>query len=94
MILVTFIISLLKPFINSIDISDSTLSRITNKITLVIKEWQASSQKVQSGIIHERYSLVRSGGQIVKKAVYIAIGINMDGIKDCQKEMARPPSPA
>ena len=64
--------------------SDTTISRITDKILPVVREWQ-------SRLLEEIYAVVfmdaihfhvRSEGQIIKKAVYIAIGINMDGQKE------------
>ncbi len=70
--------------IYGIEVSDTTISRITDKILPVAKEWQQRPLKsiytvVFMDAIHYH---VRSEGQIVKKAVYIAIGINLDGRKD------------
>jgi transposase-like protein len=70
--------------IYGIEISDTTISRITDKILPVAKEWQQRPLEsiytvVFMDAIHYH---VRSEGQIVKKAVYIAIGINLDGKKD------------
>lgn len=70
--------------IYGIEVSDTTISRITDKILPVAKEWQqrpleAIYTVVFMDAIHYH---VRSEGQIVKKAVYIAIGINLDGKKD------------
>jgi len=70
--------------IYGIDVSDSTISRVTDKILPVVREWQARPlgsiyAVVFMDAIHFH---VRSEGQIVKKAVYVAIGIDMDGIKD------------
>jgi transposase-like protein len=67
-----------------IEMSDSTISRVTDKILPVAKEWQARPLEpiyavVFMDAIHYH---VRSEGQIVKKAVYVAIGIGLDGIKD------------
>ena len=66
------------------EISDSTVSRITDKILPIAKEWQNRPLEniyavVFMDAIHYH---VRSEGQITKKAVYIAIGINLDGIKE------------
>lgn len=61
--------------IYGIFVSDSTVSRITEKILPVSKEWQ--QWPLESIHYH-----VRSKGQIVKKAVYIAIGIDLDACKD------------
>ena len=70
--------------IYGLEVSDSTVSRITDKILPVVKEWQQRPLEsiypvVFLDAIHYH---VRSEGQIVKKAVYISIGINLDGKKD------------
>ena len=70
--------------IYGISVSDSTVSRITDKILPIAKEWQQRPLEpiyamVFLDAIHYH---VRSEGQIVKKAVYIAIGVNLDGRKD------------
>ena len=70
--------------IYGIEVSDTTVSRITDKILPLAKEWQQRPLEniyavVFLDAIHYH---VRSEGQIVKKAVYIAIGINLDGRKD------------
>ena len=70
--------------IYGISVSDSTISRVTDKILPVVREWQSRPLErlypiVFMDAIHFH---VRSEGQVVKKAVYIAIGINLDGIKD------------
>ena len=70
--------------IYGLEISDTTVSRITDKVLPAAKEWQQRPLEsiyavVFLDAIHYR---VRSEGQIVKKAVYIAIGIDLDGKKD------------
>ena len=70
--------------IYGIEVSDTTVSRITDKILPAAKEWQQRPLEsiyavVFMDAIHYH---VRSEGQIVKKAVYIAIGIDLDGKKD------------
>ncbi len=70
--------------IYGIEVSDTTVSRITDKILPIAKEWQQRPLEsiyavVFMDAIHYH---VRSEGQIVKKAVYIAIGIDLDGRKD------------
>ena len=66
------------------DISDSTISRITDKILPVVREWQERPlEEVYAVVFMDAIHYhVRSEGQVVKKAVYIAIGINLDGRKD------------
>ena len=70
--------------IYGISVSDSTVSRITDKILPMAKEWpqrplEAIYAVVFLDAIHYH---VRSEGQIVKKAVYITISIDLDGRKD------------
>jgi len=67
-----------------LDISDSTISRITDKILPIAKEWQSRPLESIYAVIYMDaiHYHVRQDGRIVKKAVYIAIGINLDGIKD------------
>ncbi len=66
------------------EISDATVSRITEKIMPIAREWQARPLEeiypvVFLDAIH--YS-VRSEGKVCKKACYVAIGINLEGKKD------------
>ena len=70
--------------IYGLEISDTTVSRITDKVLPAAKEWQQRPLEniyavVFLDAIHYH---VRSEGQIIKKAVYIAIGVDMDGRKD------------
>ena len=67
-----------------IDVSDTTISRITDKVLPLIKEWQEKPlEEVYAVVFMDAIHYhVRSEGRIVKRAVYIAIGINMAGIKD------------
>lgn len=67
-----------------IDISDSTISRITDKIMPIVKEWQDRPlESVYAAVFMDAIHYhVRSEGRIVKKAVYIALGIDMDGHRD------------
>ena len=67
-----------------IDISDSTISRITDKIVPVIKEWQQRPlEEVYSVVFLDAIHFhVRYEGRIIKKAVYIAIGLDMEGFRN------------
>ena len=70
--------------IYGIDVSESTVSRITDKVLPEAREWQQRPLESVYAVmfmdaIHYH---VRSEGQIVKKAVYIAIGIDLNGRKD------------
>jgi transposase-like protein len=64
-----------------IDVSDSTISRITDKIMPIVKEWQERPLEDVYAVVYldAIHFHVRSDGRIVKKAVYIALGIDMDG---------------
>ena len=63
--------------------SDTTISRITDKILPIAREWQNRPLKSVYAVVFMDaiHYHVRSEGQIVKKAVYIAIGVNLDGRK-------------
>lgn len=67
-----------------IDISDSTISRITDKIMPIVKEWQERPlEEVYAVVFMDAIHYhVRSEGRIVKRAVYIVLGIDMNGHKD------------
>ena len=67
-----------------IEISNSTINRITDKILPIVKEWQERPLEdiyavVFMDAIHYH---VCNEGRIVKRTVYIAIGIDMEGGKD------------
>ena len=70
--------------IYGIEVSDTTVSRITDKILPIAKEWQQRPLEAVYAVVFldAIHYHVRSEGQIIKKAVYIAIGINLDGKKD------------
>jgi len=70
--------------IYGIEVSESTVSRITDKVVPEAKEWQQRPLESIYAVmfmdaIHYH---VRSEGQVVKKAVYVAIGIDLNGRKD------------
>ena len=70
--------------IYGIEVSESTVSRITDKVLPEAREWQQRPLESVYAVmfmdaIHYH---VRSEGQIMKKAVYIAIGIDLNGRKD------------
>lgn len=70
--------------IYGVNVSDTTASRITDKILPVAKEWQQRPLEAVYAVVFldAIHYHVRSEGHIVKKAVYIAIGIDLDGHKD------------
>ena len=70
--------------IYGLSVSATTVSRITDKILPVAKEWQQRPLESIYAVVFldAIHYHVRSEGQIVKKAVYIAIGLDLDGRKD------------
>ena len=70
--------------IYGIEVSDTTVSRVTDKILPIAREWQQRPLEAIYAVVFMDaiHYHVRNEGQIVKKAVYIAIGINLDGRKD------------
>lgn len=67
-----------------IDVDDSRVSKITDKILPLIKEWQERPlQNIYAMLILDavHYS-VRDNGIVTKKAAYVAIGTDLDGKKD------------
>jgi putative transposase len=70
--------------IYGVEVSDTTVSRITDKILPIAKEWQQRPLEAVYAVVFldAIHYHVRSEGQIVKKAVYIAIGVDLDGRKD------------
>ena len=70
--------------IYGVAISDATVSRITDKMLPIAKEWQQTPLETVYAVVFldAIHYHVRSEGQIVKKAVYITIGVDLDGRKD------------
>lgn len=66
------------------NLTDDMISNITDKIIPNIQEWQKRKlDKVYPIIfIDATHFNVRDNGSVVKKAAYITLGINADGIKD------------
>jgi len=67
-----------------LEISDSTISRITDRVLPIAKEWQTRPlEEIYAVVFMDAIHYhVRQDGRIQKKAVYIAIGINLDGERD------------
>lgn len=67
-----------------VDISDSTVSRITDRVMPLVKAWQERPLEEVYAVVYMDaiHYHVRSEGRIVKRAVYVAIGIDMSGKKD------------
>ncbi len=70
--------------IYGLEVSDTTISRVTDKILPVVKEWQMRPlEEIYAVVFLDAVHFhVRSEGQIVKKAVYVAIGVKMEGVRD------------
>lgn len=67
-----------------VEISADMVSKITDRILPVVSEWQNRPlERVYSFIFLDAiHYKVRDEKQIVNKAAYVAIGVNMDGEKD------------
>lgn len=67
-----------------IDVSAETVSNITNRILPIVSEWQNRPlEKTYSFIFMDTiHYKVREDKQIVVKATYVVIGVNLDGIKE------------
>ena len=67
-----------------IDVDDGRVSKITDKILPLIKEWQDRPlQSVYAMVILDAVHYnVRENGIVSKKAAYVAIGTDLDGHKD------------
>lgn len=67
-----------------VNVSSTLVSRITDKVVPEIREWQSRMLRRVYAIVYMdaiHYS-VRQEGTVVRKAVYIAIGIDLEGHKD------------
>lgn len=67
-----------------IHVDDSRVSKITDKILPLIKEWQERPlQSVYAMVILDAiHYYVRDNGIVTKKAAYVAIGTDLEGRKD------------
>ncbi len=67
-----------------IEVSPTLISNVTNRIMPLIKEWQSRPlQKTYAVVFLDAiHYKVQQEGHIVNKAVYMVIGIDMDGCKD------------
>ncbi|OWZ83689.1 hypothetical protein CDO51_06980 [Natranaerobius trueperi] len=67
-----------------VDASSTLISGITDKIVPLIKEWQNRPlSRVYAHVVMDAvHYKVRQDGRIVNKAAYMAIGIDLDGMKD------------
>ena len=67
-----------------IEVDATRVSKITDKLLPVIREWQNRPlESVYAMVVLDAiHYKVREEGMVVKKAVYIAIGTDLDGMKD------------
>jgi transposase-like protein len=67
-----------------VEVSPTLISNVTNKIMPLIKEWQNRPlQQIYAMVFLDAIHFkVKQDGQIVNKAAYMAIGIDLDGQKD------------
>lgn len=70
--------------IYGIDASPTLISNITDKIVPVIREWQSRPlQEIYTMVFLDAiHYKVRQDGQVINKAAYMVIGIDLDGQKD------------
>jgi putative transposase len=70
--------------IYDVDVSPDLISRVTNEIMEDVKEWQSRPLDSFYPILFVDAIVVkgRTDGKVANKAVYTAIGINMEGKKD------------
>lgn len=66
------------------DVSESMVSRITDKVLPLIRDWQARPLESVYAVVFldAIHYPVRQDGRIVKKAVYVALGLDLEGRKD------------
>ena len=67
-----------------INVDDSRVSRITDKILPLIREWQERPlQSIYAMVVLDAIHYnVREDGHVTKKAAYVAIGTGLDGMKE------------
>lgn len=67
-----------------VDASAEMISHMTDRILPIAKEWQNRPLERKYAIVFMDavHFHVRQEGRVIKKAVYIAIGIKLDGMKD------------
>lgn len=70
--------------IYGIDVSHTLVSKITDRVLPLANEWQNRALDTIYPIvfIDAIHYKVRSEGRIINKAAYIAIGINLEGVKE------------
>jgi putative transposase len=70
--------------IYNVDVSTDLISTVTDGVMEVVKEWQNRPLEPVYPIVYfdALRMKIRHEGRVVNKAVYLAVGVRMDGIKD------------
>lgn len=68
----------------NVEVSPTLISNVTNEVIIEVKEWQNRPLEAIYPIVYLDALRVKSriDGQIKNQAVYLAVGINMDGLKE------------
>ena len=66
------------------DVSADLISRVTDAVIDEVKDWQLRPLEAVYPILYldALFVSVRDGGTVVKKAVYVALGMGMDGTRE------------
>lgn len=66
------------------DVSSDLISRVTDAVIDEVKDWQLRSLEAVYPIVYldALFVSVRDGGTVTKKAVYIALGMGLDGNRE------------
>ena len=67
-----------------VEVSPGLISDVTDSVINEVKEWQIRPLDDVYAIVYLDATIikVRSEGRVIKKSVYLAIGINLEGLKD------------
>lgn len=70
--------------IYGVEVSPTFVSNVTNKIIPIVKEWQSRPLQNTYAVLYldAIHFKVKQDGQIVNKAAYMVIGVDLDGNKD------------
>jgi putative transposase len=70
--------------IYDVEVSADLISSVTDSVVNYVKEWQARPLDEVYPILYLDATIikVRNEGRVIKKSVYIAMGINTEGMKD------------
>ncbi len=74
----------LQEFYHGAEISESLISQITDDVIEEVKMWQTKPLEKIYPIVYFDCIVVKvkQDKRIINKAVYLALGINLDGLKD------------